>query len=262
MYKQKLIKKFNGIPVSIETEDKLALSGLLFLRPHAPYNLLVCHGWCIHKERLRKLIKMFPHANILLFDFRAHGESAGDFSSIGYFERSDVVAAFKYLQNHEHTKELPIFGIGFSMGAASLLGAAAQGLPFSGLILDSIFGRLDELIHGTFTFQTGLPSFPLFNLCKSWYEYLCNCRMDDINPAEWARLVSIPIFIIHSQEDHLVHPSAVQQLYENVKSAFRLMKSQKHLNYFKYAYRRQKIKDIINIKKSNKEKKLKKYKSE
>lgn len=40
------------------------------------------------------------------------------------------------------------------------------------------------------------------------------------------------------------------------------MKSQKHLNYLKYAYRRQKIKDIINIKKSNKEKKLKKYKSE
>ncbi len=53
-----------------------------------------------------------------------------------------------------------------------------------------------------------------------------------------------------------------KDILKNVKSAFRLMKSQKHLNYFKYAYRRQKIKDIINIKKSNKEKKLKKYKSE
>jgi transposase len=53
-----------------------------------------------------------------------------------------------------------------------------------------------------------------------------------------------------------------KDILKNVKSAFRFMKSQKHLNYFKYAYRRQKIKDIINIKKSNKEKKLKKYKSE
>jgi alpha/beta superfamily hydrolase len=36
--------------------------------------------------------------NFVLFDFRAHGESGGDHSSLVYYERQDLPAAIAYVR--------------------------------------------------------------------------------------------------------------------------------------------------------------------
>lgn len=217
-YKEDLMKNYAGQPVSIITEDNINLAGLLFIRPQAQRTLLVCHGWLMNKERLRVLVQLFDKDNILLFDFRAHGESQGDYTSIGFHEKKDVIAAYKFIQQHPQIQHLPIFGLGISMGAASLLSAAAEGIPFTGLIIDSVFGRLDQVMADAFARKTGFPVFPFLPICQSLYEYLAKSKMEDVNTFVWANTISsIPIFMIHSKQDKLAKYTIAQELYESIK---------------------------------------------
>ena len=213
LFRQALCKHHNGVPISFTTQDNVQLSGILFVRENARYNLLVCHGYSRHKEDVRRLVKLCPDQNVLFFDYRAHGQSAGSTTTIGAYEIRDVMAAYSLLQTHEKTKELPIVGIGFSMGAATLLGAAAQGTSFKGLIIDSVFKRLDEQIAKMFSDKTGLPAMPFAPLCRTVYSYLFSQQMSDVNPYEWIQKIHTPMLLIHAKNDSLADSEIAHELF-------------------------------------------------
>jgi pimeloyl-ACP methyl ester carboxylesterase len=213
LYKQSLCKDHHGIPISFTTKDGIDLSGILFVREKARYNLLVCHGYFRHKEDVRRLVELCPDENVLFFDYRAHGESAGSATTIGAHEIWDVMAAYSLLETHEKTKELPIVGLGFSMGAATLLGAAAQGATFKGLIIDSVFKRLDEQIAKIFSDKTGLPAIPFARLCQTVYSYLYSQDMSDVNPYEWIQKIPTPMLIIHAKNDTFANSAIAHELF-------------------------------------------------
>jgi uncharacterized protein len=211
-----LCNEHGGRPVAFAAQDGMQLAGLVFIRPQAKRNFLMCHGYSRSKERLYNLVKLFPDDNILIFDYRAHGESQGDFTTIGYHEKNDVIAAFDLLNSYEKTKSLPTFGIGVSMGAVSLLGAASQGLPFKGIVIDSAFKRLDMQLAKMFPEKTGLPLMPFMNFCQRIFEYFSQCCMSDVDAHAWAEKLTIPIFIIHSNHDKLADVAAAHELYSKV----------------------------------------------
>jgi fermentation-respiration switch protein FrsA (DUF1100 family) len=67
--------------------------------------------------------------NVLIFDFRAHGDSAGQLTSFGDLERRDVLGAVKWVRASHAEESQKIFGVGASMGAAALIAAAADQSP-------------------------------------------------------------------------------------------------------------------------------------
>jgi pimeloyl-ACP methyl ester carboxylesterase len=213
LYKQVLCQKYSGEEIKFSSKDGLSLAGLLFIRQKAQYNLLVCHGYSRHKEDVRRLVELFPDENIMFFDYRAHGASEGVSTTIGAHEILDVLAAHFVLQTHEKTKSLPIVGIGFSMGGATLLGAAVQGAQFKGLVIDSVFKRLDEQITKMFTHKTGLPAMPFAQLCQSMYAYLYDWQMSDVNPYEWIQKLQMPMLIIHAKNDTLADATIADELF-------------------------------------------------
>ena len=78
--------------------------------------------------------------NVLLLDFRGHGTSEGETSTIGYREAEEVKLAVDYLQSRG---EKNIFLFGGSMGAVAVTRAAAEyNLKISGIILEMPFNRL------------------------------------------------------------------------------------------------------------------------
>jgi len=213
LYKQFLCQKYGGQPITFKSKDGLSLAGILFVRENPHYNLLVCHGYSRHKEDVRRIVELFPQENIMFFDYRAHGESEGMSTTIGAHEIQDVLAAYEILQTNEKTKNVPIVGIGFSMGAATLLGAAVQGAQFKGLVIDSVFKRLDEQIAKMFTHKTGLPAVPFAQLCESVYSYLFSWRMSDVNPYEWIQKIQTPMLIIHAKNDTLADATIADELF-------------------------------------------------
>ena len=89
-------------PVSFATGDGITLKGWLIKplrrRTLAP-GLIFCHGVGANKSDLTELAVSLSRRGyfVLLFDFRAQGESGGRRTSLGYHEQKDITAARVFL---------------------------------------------------------------------------------------------------------------------------------------------------------------------
>jgi len=83
--------------------------------------------------------------SVLSFDLRGHGESDGVRYSMGWLERRDVRGAIVYVQS----RGIPVSRIGLvchSMGAATCLLTAAEEPDLAGVVADSPYARLTDLL--------------------------------------------------------------------------------------------------------------------
>lgn len=216
MNRNRLFDEFNAQSITLVTDDNLALSGLLFLRRGAKKNVIICHGYRMAKERLINFASMIPADNLLLFDFRAHGQSQGTCVTFGFDEKKDVAAAVAFLKQHEDTKNLPFFGIGVSMGAVSLLAAACEHNDFEGLVLDSAFSCLDEQMGRVLKIRYKLPRFPFEYIGNALFRYRMHFWPAQINAALWAEQLEIPVLLIHSKHDDTAFWTDSQKIYEHI----------------------------------------------
>lgn len=229
-----LLKDFHAQPITFMTDDQLKLSGYLMVRKNARRNILVCHGYRMCKERMISFASMFPEDNILLFDHRAHGESEGDRTSIGYNEQKDVLAALKVLQANDNINKLPIYGIGTSMGAVSLLKASCQNDGFKALILDSPFAQLDGQARKTFSHKYKLSKIPFESLANRLFEYRMKFSPKEVDALLCAQEARIPIMIIHSKQDDVVPVADAQKIYDTIitKKDLWLVEKSSHARIF------------------------------
>lgn len=130
------------------------LSGEFWAQPHPAPTVVICHGYRVHRASLRPVAALeYAHGyNTLLFDFRGHGESAAVVTSGGNAEVRDLAAALDVAALQPETLSSQIFIHGFSMG-----GAVALLLPprpdVAGIIADSPYARLDEILRQLITWQ-------------------------------------------------------------------------------------------------------------
>jgi len=188
----------------------------LMVKEGATRTILMCHGYRGAKEYFRPFIDKFPDANILIFDFRAHGESEGSVITVGYREKKDVHAAVKFLKNNPITKGLPICGLGVSMGAASLIGAAAEKQEFEALMLESSFSQLWKHLCEAFTDRTGLPRVPFMAIVCFLYDYVAGFSFPNYNPCDYIGDIDCPVLIVHAKDDDFI---SVDHAYEIFKKA-------------------------------------------
>ena len=141
--------------------------------------------------------------NVLLFDFRAHGRSDGTRYTLGADERGDVLGAVAYLEGRGFTPDR----VGFwahSMGAATVLLAAAASPDVRNIVADSSFARLEDLLARELPRESGLPGF--FNPAILYFGrelYGLDTRI--LNPVE--AVVDLPprsLFVIHAEADGLI----------------------------------------------------------
>ncbi|MGZ3585015.1 MAG: alpha/beta hydrolase [Ktedonobacterales bacterium] len=130
------------------------LCGEFWAQPHPAPTVVICHGYRVHRALLRPVAALeYAHGyNTLLFDFRGHGESAAVATSGGNAEVRDLAAALDVAAQQPETLPNQLFIHGFSMG-----GAVALLLPprfdVAGIIADSPYARLDEILRQLITWQ-------------------------------------------------------------------------------------------------------------
>ena len=71
---------------------------------------------------------------MLLFDHRGRGSSEGELISLGYYETLDTLAAIGY--SLSRAPEVPLGLIGYSMGAAVAVMAAARDERVKAIVAD------------------------------------------------------------------------------------------------------------------------------
>jgi len=212
--KPKLLNRSDIKQVEFKTEDNFILKGLWVQREKAVGNLLLCHGIHSNKEFLYQYVDMFVDYNILMFDFRGHGQSDGKFITIGYHEYKDVIAAANFLKTIE--KNLPLIILGISMGgAAALMAMDKQENVCDALIIDSAFKDLSEIVYDSFrTRSKGLTRFPFFYILKRVFKYLSGCDIYKVKPIDNLKKINKPVLFIHSCFDKVVPTCNSMQMFE------------------------------------------------
>jgi uncharacterized protein len=222
--REELLKRDDLIPVSFNSKDGIRLSAYFVKREAAIGNVVLCHGYQSSKEFLGNIIDMLPGYNILLFDFRAHGKSAGRFRTLGCHEYKDLFAAVDFLKSKTRpqnvfSKRLPLYIVGISMGGSVAIDAASRKADLcDGLIVDSSFANLTSVVYNAFKIKSGLPKYPFVPVLIRVVNFVTSSNVGKVSPLDLVKKVEQPIFFIHSCVDDIVDPRDTLKMYSNSKN--------------------------------------------
>lgn len=199
--------------VEFTSRDGVRLRGWLFDAPDAPVDgsrpaVIVCHGYSGDKSPHINLAFWFQAAGIplLLFDFRNHGASDCGPTSIGYYERFDVLAAVDWLAARGH-KRIGLYG--FSMGAAIALAAASLSPRIACVVSDSGFAHLRPVLAEVVRQKLRVRGLDQLMEAMIWRlaEFRLGCDLREADPVHAARHIGRrPLLIIHGTRDEVIAP--------------------------------------------------------
>lgn len=149
----------------------------------------------------------------LLFDMRAHGQSGGYVSTLGYNERRDVRSAvdFVHLQAGQNT---PLALFGHSMGAATSLLATVEIPEIRAVIVESAFTTIEENISDVTRSLTGLPPFPFAPLIVFFGQQQTGLDISAIRPVDIIGQISPrAVLLIQGAKDSTIPLRNIDALY-------------------------------------------------
>ncbi len=204
--------------VGFTSSDGAELQGWLLSpepgREFVPRSVVIlCHG--AFENRLG-VIDCAPKLlgsgfEVLSFDFRARGRSGGDRSTIGWRETDDVLAAVELVRRRRPGAQIGLMG--FSMGAAAALMAAASDPGVRAVVADSAYDRLDRGLdrHLRTIFQFAAPV--LGAPARALIVRGLGVDPTTVSPlAEAPKLAGRPVLLIHGSSDFMTDPAGSERI--------------------------------------------------
>lgn len=189
----------------------------------AQRTIILCHSVGATAQQHLALARLLAHNgyNVLMPELRGHGRSGGAFVGFGDVERRDVLAAVRWLREHQPEASQRIFGIGTGTGAAALLAAAADGGDgrlIDALVLCEPFARLDTLAEAVL--GEGMPREARWLLARAALAMASAHAGTDLlrfAPADFADDIwPRPVLVIHGRQDGLVPVFEEMALYRSL----------------------------------------------
>lgn len=211
--------KISGLPLEdvwFPAADGTKLFGWYVESAGTPAVLLWCHGNAgniINRlDNLRELYHL--GLSVFLFDYRGYGRSQGRPSEDGLYQ--DALGAYAHVTGTRRIRSERLVLFGRSLGAA-VAGEVASQRPAAGLILESSFPSVEAL-----------AKFHYFGLPAHW---LLAARF---NLADRLKHVSVPVLVIHGDQDEIVPIQLGRQVFEAAKDpkAFYLVPGADHNNLY------------------------------
>jgi uncharacterized protein len=193
---------------------------------------LMLRGWYIPAENSVKTIAVCSGANgsldadmhvapwlqeagfnVLLFNWRAHGQSEGEVVTLGFTERYDLIAAVQFVKSRgaEHVGVL-----GFSMGGTVAIATAAVYEDISAVVADSPFVYVLSAVAGGLI-ERGAPEGLSFLLARLFVATAClrtRLNLFDIDLVQWIhRVAPRPLLLIFGERDVIVPKSEVDLIF-------------------------------------------------
>jgi len=164
-----------GLPaetVTFHATDGMPLEGWKIPgEPQQPW-IILCHGLGSNRADLLDLAAGLHQAgfNLLLFDFRGHGGSAGKVTSFGWRERYDLEGALAFLGRQSDIPPQPYGVYGISMGGVVALMVAGSDERIAAIVADSPYANLDgSLRRHLRLLYPWLPTIPFHWYIRSAY---------------------------------------------------------------------------------------------
>jgi uncharacterized protein len=194
--------------VAFKSSDGTEIKGWWVPAESAKGTVVMVHG--LNRSRIEMVRRApFVHTagwNALLLDLRHHGASGGEATTFGAKEKEDVKAAARFARERSPG---PVVEWGVSLGAASVVMAAADDPDVAGVICDSSYRSLDDTVRHHLAYVRHLrwwlglvPSWPGADLALYWMG-----RRGGFDPkgvdieAAAARLHGRPALFVANSED-------------------------------------------------------------
>jgi dipeptidyl aminopeptidase/acylaminoacyl peptidase len=188
--------------VTLTTADGLELSAWYVpainasSSPTETATIILAHGLLESKASMKHLVPWLHEAgyNVMLLDFRGHGQSDLQPTTVGRLEALDLQAALDWLEAEGVGDR--VGGLGMSMGAVVLVNTAVRDDRLDALVLDSMFAEWNDT---DFAKDYRLP--------PDWL-------VPDVpNPAELLPNIHVPVFVIHGTADILTEIGHAYRVY-------------------------------------------------
>lgn len=172
--------------------------------------IVLVHGWSGRGTQLVKFAEAFEKLGyqIVSFDAPAHGKSPGNTTLMPEFIASIL----------EIEKQFGPFeaAVGHSLGGMSLLNAVKEGLQIKRLTIigsgDIVKDIIDDFVHK-------LQLHPkISDLLRIHFERKSNRTMDSYSSHYAAKSVSIPVLVIHDENDDEVPVSCAHHIHQHLSN--------------------------------------------
>lgn len=203
--------------VSIDSQDGIELAGTIYRQENQSHQwVIIAHGY---QSDAMGALDVAPHFfeagyNILSIDFRAHGESEGDYIGMGYLDSPDLITWTDFLIDLDSESEIIYHGT--SMGAATVLMAASHDLPgnVKAIIADCGYSGIWEIFASELEKRFGLPSFPVLDMGRIVANFQAGYDIKDGDVISAAGNIEMPTLIIHGESDDFVPVEMGYEIYD------------------------------------------------
>ena len=209
--------------VYLTTKDNIKLQGwYLKTDSNAKGTVVMFHGHGSTKSGVYTESEAFRKMgyNTFLIDFRAHGSSGGNTTTIGYYESEDVQLAYDFIKN-KGEKNIVLWGI--SMGAATITKAVNDyGLEPNKIILEMPFGSILRAAEGRIKMMQ-LPGEPLATLITFWGGAEHGFWAFNMEPTEFVKKINCPVLLQWGVNDPRVTKGEIEMIYANINTPKKLV---------------------------------------
>ena len=161
--------------------------------------------------------------DVLLPYQRSHGESQGKYITYGVKERFDCRDWARYAAQR-FGEDKPLFLMGISMGAATVLMASGLELPGNtrGIVADCGFTTPWDIMAHVARRDYRLPPFPLLYLLDGLARLRAGFRLKGADTRKALERNRIPVLFLHGEEDGFVPLSMTEENFAACRAEKRL----------------------------------------
>lgn len=181
--------------------------------------VVVAHGWSSNKSAmLDRAALMHDAYNLVLFDFRNHGQSEASPTTQGIREAGDLRAVVDWLETNKAPGQIALLGV--SMGGATALNEASRDERIAGVIAESTHATLANAVQA----RLDRGGYPL-SMPGSWAALLGTLIRtgEDVSAADpvqaISRLEGRPVLLITGALDDSIGPNDAASLLEAAEEA-------------------------------------------
>lgn len=204
-YKQESITGFDGI----------LLNGYYAYSTQNNPWVICIHGYGGKATGMVEYTEMFRNLgmNVLTVDLRGHGDSQGNYYTLGVRDSDDVILWTDWLKKSFKDDKIILFGISMG-GATALMAAAKKSELFSIVISDSAPSDFNRMFMRILKHRMGLVAHLFMPMLYLYTRVFAGYSLADASAGEYVSQISIPTLYIHGQSDGLVPLEMMTELYE------------------------------------------------